>query len=207
MNDRIYYIEPERLRFLRSWRLWLGVLVAVVALFLADRLSLLWSVQQPWAIILAVPVGHLLLGVSESLARLSVTQGVKVLWASLRLLYRPYGGQTLLFYGLLALSEEVLFRALPLSLLSGAWWQLVLLSLFFAAIHVIPTWRRAPLLRLLDLTLFGGVLCLIYLWLQELWPLVIIHWIRNASIAKVFIQKHRLDKIKELQAQEENQTG
>jgi len=191
------WIDPERRRSLRSWRLALALALALLATWLTGQLPLLGAGQRPWALLLAFPLGHLLFAGSVALNRLSWRAGRGALTASLRLLYRPYGGETLLFYLLLALAEELLFRALPLSWLLARGpvhpgWVLGLALLFVLVHGYRPGRRGSPLLLGLDLFLLALVLGLFFLATGDLWPLVIAHAVRNGSLAKVLVRKDRL---------------
>lgn len=189
-------IEPERRRSLRSPRLWAGVCLAALLVVSTGTWPLLWRCAHPWALPGALLLGHLLFGVSRAIVQLSLRQGWYGLMASVRLLYLPYGGQTLSFYLVLALAEELVFRAIPLSLLSGAWWQVALLAAAFCAIHVLPRWRSCPLLPAFDFLVFGLALGFLFVWLGDLWPLVLIHWVRDGSVAKIVVRRDRLEALR-----------
>lgn len=189
------FIEPERCRRLRSPRLWLAAAAAAVITVSAGELSLLWRCAHPWALPAAFLLGHVLFGFSRGLGRLSLRAGRDGFVASVRFLYRPYGGETLLFYFFLALAEELIFRAVPLSLLEGSWEHVLGLSLLFAAIHVFPWSRRGGLLRVLDLFSFAVIVGFLFVWLGDLWPLVIVHWVRNGSVAKTLVRRERLEAL------------
>lgn len=189
------FIEPERRRSLKSWRLWAGVALAFGLMAATGNIHLLWRFNHPWALPAALVLGHLLFGLSLMFSRFSFKFGWYGMLASFRLLYRPYGGVTLLFYFLLALSEELLFRALPLTWMGGAFWQVPLLALAFSLLHLFPLWRGPVLLKAVDLFVFGLILGFLYLWLEDFWPLVAIHWVRNAGVAKIFIRRDRLGEV------------
>ncbi|MBM4321130.1 MAG: hypothetical protein FJ125_14565, partial [Deltaproteobacteria bacterium] len=128
------FVDTERRRSLRSWRPWL---VLALPLGLAAATGLLPSLlvpRQPWALLAAVPLGHLALGASVALTRLSLRDGGQALKASLLFFYRPYGASTLAFYALIALAEELLFRGIPLTLLGDGWPQILLFSAVFGLI-------------------------------------------------------------------------
>ena len=186
-------IEPERRRSPWSWRLWLALACALGLAAATGVLPELLAVRRPWTLLAALPLGHLALACSTALMRLSLRQGAQAFWASLCSLYRPYGGSTLLFCALLALAEEVLLRGLPLMLLGCGWLQVLGLSVLFALLHAGRRGRRGlGLLVMLDTLLFGLALCLLFCALGELWPLVVIHFVRNGSVAKVFVRRDRL---------------
>lgn len=181
-------VDPRRRRSLWSIRLWAAVAVAVLAVVVFEPLSLLWTVNHPIALLLAFPAGHLAFGLSVLTTSLSPRTAWYSMTGSIALFYRPFGGGTMLFYVFVAFAEEVLFRALPFSHSEGAWWQIALLALAFTLIHVRGA-SRSRLLVLVDFFVFGCLLGALFVWLRDLWPLVIIHWVRNASVAKVFVRK------------------
>ena len=189
------FVERERRRPVTSLRVLLGLGVALGLAALAGSLGLLLRVEHPWALVAALLLGHVAFGFSLALSHLNPRTGWVAAMASLRLLYRPYGGRTMLFYAQLALAEELLFRALPLSLLGGSWWLVLLLSAAFAFIHIGRPGRRAfPLMIAIELFILGIGLCLLFLWLGDLWPLVILHWVRNCCVAKTLVRKDRLQQ-------------
>ena len=186
-------IDPHRRRTPRSPRLWLALAAAALVMYLGDCLHLLWQVDHLWAIPLAVLLGHLSFAFSLGISRLSIRDGLSGLRATLLFFYRPYGGWTLLFYALLSLAEELFFRAVPLSILPHTWWVVVLLAVGFSLIHIYPGRKGFPLMMLIDFFLFGVGLGAFFIWVGDLWPLVIIHTIRNGSVAKVLVRRDRLE--------------
>lgn len=182
-------IAPERRRKLSSPRVWGAVVLALGLTALTGSFDLLSRCDHPWAIPCAFVAGHLLFGASQAFLRLSLRQGWHALLASVRLVYRPYGGETLVFYFLLATSEELVFRAIPLESLGGAWWQILVLAVVFSAIHIAPRRTELPILPAFDYLVLGVILGATFVWLGDLWPLVIVHWVRNASVAKVFVRR------------------
>lgn len=181
-------IDPRRRRSLRSVRLWASLGLAVAALAAFDGVALLWTVNHPIALIAALPIGHAAFFLSVLLTSLSPRMAWYATKGSLQHLYRPYGGVTMLFYFLLALAEEVVFRALPLSVWGDATWQVVLLALLFCLIHTRKT-GRSRVLVIADFFVLGLLLGGLFVWTRDLWPLVVVHWVRNASVAKVFVGK------------------
>ena len=191
------FVEPERKRDPRSLRLWLGLAVSLLLAVIAGCEGLFISLRYWWELPLALLLGHFCFAFSRMVTTLSLKAGIKSFVATLKFFYRPYGGLTLLFYFILSISEELFFRALPLSLIDGTWWQVVLLSMGFAAVHLYPPRKKPfPVILLVDFFLMGIGLSLLFLWLGDLWPLVIVHWVRNGSVAKVLIRRDRLERVK-----------
>ncbi len=188
-----FFIDPQRRRSIRSVSLWTALACALALTWATGRLYLFYDVEYPWLLAASFPAGHLLFGVSQMLSRLSLRQGVHAAVASVRLFYRPYGGATLLFYGLLAIAEELVFRAVPLSFLEGTVLQVVGLAVVFALVHQVPgPGKRFSVAVTVELTLFGVLLGLFFAVTGEFWPLVVVHFIRNGSVAKVFVRKDLL---------------
>lgn len=181
-------IDPRRRRSLRSVPLWASLGLAALALVAFDGLELLRTVNHPVALVAALPIGHAAFFLSVLLTRLSLRTAWYATKGSVQHLYRPYGGATMFFYFLLAIAEEVVFRALPLFVWGDAAWQVVLLALLFCLIHTRKT-GRSRVLVLADFFVLGLLLGGLFVWTRDLWPLVIVHWVRNASVAKVFVGK------------------
>jgi membrane protease YdiL (CAAX protease family) len=186
MKTKKPQIHRMRHRSLKAIRLWLGFALACTLAVITGTTELIWRFELSFAIVLAFPVGHLMLGFALALNRLSFKYAWGGLRGSLKLLYRPFGGETMLFYFILAISEELIFRAVPLSVLGGAWWHVLMFAAAFSAIHLFNKIRGPALLLALDFFLFGVILGFVFTWLGEFWPLVIIHWIRNAGLAKIY---------------------
>jgi len=180
-------IDPSRRRRVRSLPLIVSVAVALAGLLALGPASLLWSVHHPVALVLAFPAGHLAFALSVLITRRSPKMTWYATKGSVLCLYRPYGGETMLFYLLIAFAEEVLFRALPLSHWEGTWWQILGLATAFSLVHGRKI-RQAPML-FVDYLVLGALLGIAFVWLQDLWPIVIVHAVRNASVAKVFMRK------------------
>ncbi len=180
-------VEQQRRRSLsKPWPWFLLLLSLLLSLALGQHTALLRLNPLSWP--LALFAGHLLFFWSVLFTRLNLRLARGALRASLSLLYRPYDLETMAFYLLVALSEEILFRVLPLSLWEGSW-SLLLAASFFTFSHAS---KRLSLLPTLDLFLFA---LLLGLWFQEggdLISLCLIHWIRNGSLAKVFVQRGRV---------------
>jgi membrane protease YdiL (CAAX protease family) len=189
-------LHPSRHRSLKRPQLWVGLALALAMVALAGEWQLFVRVESWWAIILAFPAGNLVFATAMGFNRLSARQFVYGITGGAKLFYIPYGLETTIFYFVLSISEELIFRAVPLSLLRGTWWQVVLLSAVFSAVHVVGQRRKGPLtLLVIDMFFFGVVLSLIFLWIGELWPIVIIHWIRNCSVAKLFVSKKEYEAL------------
>lgn len=189
-------LHPSRRRPLKRIRLWLGFLMAVAFAVLAGQSGLFFNIHHWWALLAAFPAGHLVFAMALGFNRLSLKQFTYGLTGGSKEFYLPYGLETTVFYFVLALSEELIFRAVPLSLLEGSWWQVVLLSAAFSAMHVVGKLRQGPLtLLIIDMFAFGVALSLVFLWLRDLWPIVIIHWIRNCSVAKLYVSKNEYDAL------------
>lgn len=186
-------MDPQRRRPATSLRTLLALGVALGVAAALGRLHVLGPPRRLWALPLAIVGGHLAFAQCILLARRNLREAWIATRTSLRLVYRPYAGRTMLFYLQLAVAEELLLRALPLDLLDGALWALLPLALGFALLHVWRPRSGLPLMQLLDLFLLGVWLGLLYLWLRELWPLVLVHWLRNVSVAKTMVRRHILE--------------
>jgi len=193
-------MDPQRRRPLTSLRVLLALVVALAATVLSGRAHLLEVPGKLWALPLALLLGHLAFAQCILLARRNVREAWVATRTSLRLVYRPYAGRTMLFYLQVAVAEELLFRALPLDLLGGRLWALLPLAGVFALLHVWRPRRGLPLLQLLDLALLGLWLGLLFLWLRQLWPLVLVHWLRNVSVAKTMVRRHIVDAARAAEA-------
>jgi membrane protease YdiL (CAAX protease family) len=162
--------------------------LAVLALVAFDGVELLWTVNHPVALVAALPIGHGAFFLSVLLTSLSPRTAWYATKGSLQLVYRPYGGVTMLFYFLIATAEEVIFRALPLCVWGDATWQVIVLALLFCLIHTRKT-GSSRVLVIADFFVLGLLLGGLFVWTRDLWPLVIVHWVRNVSVAKVFVGK------------------
>ncbi|MCU0663522.1 MAG: CPBP family intramembrane metalloprotease [Myxococcota bacterium] len=181
-------LDPSRRRSLRSPRLWLAVVLAFALLLATSTTHLLWRWPPWWAVLLCFPAGHLSFGFSLLITRMSWRFATHGTLASLRYLYQPFGLETMAFYFLIALSEEILFRVVPLTLFGASWWTILGTALLFAAVHALDGRHRAVIL-LLDMLLFGLAMGWLFAFLPSPWPLVLIHFLRNACVAKVFVAK------------------
>ena len=177
-------VEQQRQRHLgRPWP-WLLLLISLsLSHALGQHEALLRLNPLSW--LLALPAGHLLFAWSVLFTRLDLRLARGALRASLSLLYRPYDLETMGFYLLVALSEEILFRLLPLSLWASPW-SLLIAALIFTLSH---SAKRLSLLPALDLLLFALLLGLWFRAGGDLISLCLIHWIRNGSLAKVFVRQ------------------
>lgn len=183
-----------RLRSVRVARVWLFVGTVLLASAVTDKLGLthtrrlLTHVDHHWALVAAFPMGHLGFGWSVLLCRLSLREAWRAVIVSIRLVYLPFAGETMLFYGLVAFAEELMFRGVLLPTLGGNWFGLLAQTLAFVLSHRL---ERPALMRILDLVTLALGLGAAALWLDDWWPLVIVHWVRNVSCTKVIGQKTR----------------
>ncbi len=185
-------MDPARVRSPLTLKPWLALGFAAVLTWLA-------GVRAPfiprWSTVpLGLGLGHLAFFTSVLVTRLSLREARVAFQVSLRLLYLPYGFGTGLFYLVVALAEELLFRVLPVELWGPGPGVAALFVAGFALTHSLRPGRRGlPVLQLLDMTLFAAGTYAVYLATGDLWALVLIHWVRNLSVAKTFVRKDRLE--------------